>query len=81
MSSFDSSREPVPEPDERRVQERADALLPEEQVVGTDDAEAQARVILAESDARSEERTDDEVGAPDAVTEHRSSADTVEPLD
>ncbi len=49
--------------DEARVDSRAD-LLPEELVAGTDDADAQARAILEESD----ERTDH----PDE-TRHESS--------
>jgi len=46
------------EPGKRRVHTRAE-LLPEEQAVGSDDPEAQARAILAESDERTEhpERT------------------------
>ena len=45
-------------PAEERVRARAE-LLPEEQAVGSDDPEAQARAILAESDDRTEhpERT------------------------
>jgi hypothetical protein len=39
------------EPDENRV-ERRSQLLPEEQVAGSEDAEAQARAILEESDER-----------------------------
>jgi len=49
--------------DEARINSRAD-LLPEELAAGTDDPEAQARVILEESD----ERTDH----PDE-TRHESS--------
>jgi hypothetical protein len=46
------------EPGQQRVHTRAE-LLPEEQAVGSDDPEAQARAILAESDERTEhpERT------------------------
>lgn len=45
-------------PGEERVEHRAE-LLPEEQAVGSDDPEAQARAILEESDDRTEhpERT------------------------
>ena len=45
-------------PSEDRVRGRAE-LLPEEQAAGSDDAEQQARAILAESDDRTEhpERT------------------------
>jgi hypothetical protein len=37
--------------DDERVEERAE-LLPEEQVAGSDDPEAQAAAILADSDER-----------------------------
>jgi hypothetical protein len=40
-------------PDEERVERRAE-LLPEERAAGSDDAEAQARAILEESDDRTE---------------------------
>lgn len=53
-----------------RVEKRAEELLPEEKAVGSDDHEAQAAQILAESDAR--------LNTPRAV-EHRTSEDTVEP--
>ncbi|HET7398112.1 MAG TPA: hypothetical protein VFJ94_06285 [Intrasporangium sp.] len=45
-------------PDESRIEHRAE-LLPEELAAGTEDAEEQARVILEESDDRTEhpERT------------------------
>lgn len=42
------------EPDEDKVDSRAE-LLPEEQAVGSDDPEAQARAILAESQERTEQ--------------------------
>ena len=73
----DSSDAPaVPEaPDAKRVQSRADTLLPEEQVAGSDDPELQAEEILADSDARTDYRD-----VPEAPpTEHRTSEDTVEP--
>jgi hypothetical protein len=41
-------------PDEERVERRAE-LLPEEQAVGSDDPETQARTILEESDERTED--------------------------
>ena len=44
-------------PDDERIESRAE-LLPEEQAAGSDDPEAQAEQILAESD----ERTDDPEG-------------------
>jgi hypothetical protein len=53
-----------------RVERRADGLLPEEQAAGSDDPEAQAAEILAESDERAD--------APRSV-ERRTSEQTVEP--
>lgn len=41
------------QPDESAIAQRAE-LLPEEQVAGSDDAEAQAEAILEESDERTE---------------------------
>lgn len=64
------------EPDAKRVQSRAEALLPEEQTVGSDNPEAQAEEILAESDARSAG-----IDPPGRSAEHRTSEDTVEPVD
>ncbi len=60
--------EPVPDVDAERVADRAE-LLPEEQQAGSDDPEAQARAILAESDERSASRA----AAPDSRVEHRTS--------
>ncbi len=57
-----------------REESRAE-LLPEEQGPGSDNSEAQADQILAESDQRSDDRD----AAPDTVVEHRTSADTVAP--
>jgi hypothetical protein len=54
---------------DERVQSRADELLPEEQKVGSDDPEAQAAAILADS----EERQADRDAAPGTVLEHRTS--------
>lgn len=68
-SSMDS------DPDDERVASRASELLPEEQVVGSDDPEAQAEAILEDS----EERTADRTAAPDTVLEHRTSDDATEP--
>lgn len=65
------------EPDPKRVQGRAEALLPEEREAGSDDANAQAAEILADSDAR----TADRVTPPGKPVEHRQSEDTVEPPD
>jgi hypothetical protein len=66
---------PVPDPD--RVRSRAEALLPEEKAVGSDDPQAQAEEILAESD----ERTSDRVAPGGEPVEQRRSEDTVEPID
>jgi hypothetical protein len=57
-------------PDDGRVTERADELLPEEQAAGSDDPEAQAAAILEESDERqrdpqpAERRTSEDVTDP-----------------
>ena len=40
-----------------RVETRAEYLLPEERIVGSDDPHAQAEAVLAESDLREEDRT------------------------
>ena len=65
------------EPDDKRVQNRAETLLPEEQAAGSEDPTAQAAEILADSDARAEYRA-----VPDAKPiERRTSEDTVEPPD
>ena len=42
------------EPEQDRIETRAE-LLPEEQAAGSEDAEAQARAILEESDERTED--------------------------
>jgi len=65
------------EPDPKRVQRRADALLPEEREAGSDDPAAQAEVILAESDARTANRS----SPPGKPVESRRSEDTVDPTD
>ncbi|ROT29825.1 hypothetical protein [Micromonospora sp. HM5-17] len=78
-----------------RVEYRADHLLPEERSVGSDDPEAQAAAILAESDRReagaaalaeSDPRTDgvdrhiaEASAAPDSFLERRRSDQTVSP--
>jgi len=62
------------EPDQRRVQERARDLLPEERAAGSADPEAQAAAVLADSD----ERTDVPDAAPDTVLERRTSADAAD---
>jgi hypothetical protein len=58
-----------------RIEQRAASLLPEEQVVGSADPEAQAEAILAESD----EREADPGAAPDSFLERRRSDQTVHP--
>jgi hypothetical protein len=65
------------EPDPDRVQRRADTLLPEERDAGSEDPDAQAEAILAESDARADDRKQP-TGKP---IERRTSEDTVEPTD
>ncbi|MFJ6198643.1 hypothetical protein [Micromonospora sp. NPDC092111] len=62
--------------DQERVASRAH-LLPEEAAVGSDDPQAQAAAILAESDLREADRN----AAPDAVLEHRTSEQTVTPIE
>lgn len=62
--------------DQDRIESRAH-LLPEEAAVGSEDPEAQADAILAESDIREEDRN----AAPDTVLEHRTSDQTVTPVE
>jgi hypothetical protein len=62
-------------PDDEPVQRTVRELLPEEEVVGSDDPEAQAEAIIAES----EERQGDRNAAPSTVLEHRTSDETVSP--
>lgn len=64
----------APEPEEERVATRAGALTPEEREAGSDDPEAQARAILAESEERIAQQADD----PDDV-ERRTSDEATEP--
>lgn len=59
--------------DRERVESRAEHLLPEERAAGSDDPQAQADAILAESDLR----TADQNAAPDTVLERRTSDETV----
>jgi len=76
---------------EQRVVGRSN-LLPEEQAAGSDDPEAQAAAVLADSDARSEARGAQDVAAdsegagdngvdiaPDSFVEHRSSNEATPP--
>ncbi|MDG4805096.1 hypothetical protein [Micromonospora sp. WMMD980] len=62
--------------DQDRISSRAH-LLPEEAAAGSDDPQAQADAILAESDLREADRD----AAPDTVLEHRTSAETVNPVE
>ncbi len=62
--------------DQERIESRAH-LLPEEAAAGSDDAQAQADAILAESDIREA----DQNAAPDTVLEHRTSEQTVTPVE
>jgi hypothetical protein len=67
----------IDESDDKRVQGRAEALLPEEQEAESDNPVAQAGQILAESDSRL-----DEGKVPgEKPIERRQSEDTVEPVD
>ena len=59
-----------------RIEQRAE-LTAEEKAVGSDDPEEQAREILEESDERAEEGT----ATADSPVEHRTSDQTVEPID
>jgi hypothetical protein len=64
---------PDRDPDAERVHSRAE-LLPEERTAGSDDPEAQAAAVLADSD----ERTEVPGAAPDTVLEERTSEDAAE---
>ncbi|MGC4771088.1 hypothetical protein ACLQ25_19205 [Micromonospora sp. DT44] len=59
--------------DQERAESRAHHLLPEEVAAGSDDPQAQAEAILAESDLREADRN----AAPDTVLERRTSDQTV----
>ena len=63
------------DPDQDRVRHRADELLPEERAAGSDDPEAQAAAVLADSDEREYEPD----AARDTVLERRTSADATDP--
>lgn len=56
-------------PDDERVAQRADELLPEEEAAGSDDPDAQAEAILAESDERQAEREPAEQRTSEDVTD------------
>lgn len=60
--------------DDERVARRAE-LLPEEKAAGSDDPQAQAAAILADS----EERLASRDAAPGTQLEHRSSEETTDP--
>jgi hypothetical protein len=63
--------------DAERVAARAQHLLPEEAVAGSDDPEAQAEAVLADSDRRALD-----VAVPQSpAIEHRTSDETVPPAD
>lgn len=59
--------------DQERAESRAHHLLPEEVAAGSDDPQAQAEAILAESDLREA----DQNAAPDTVLERRTSDQSV----
>ncbi|MPY91809.1 MAG: hypothetical protein GEV08_01735 [Acidimicrobiia bacterium] len=71
-----SDETPTPPVDERLVARRAE-LLPEEKEGGSEDAEAQARAILEDSETRAADRD----AAPGSFVESRRSEETVEPQD
>jgi formate dehydrogenase subunit gamma len=58
--------------DEQRIRHRADDLLPEERAAGSDDPRAEAAAILADSDEREDHPS---------ASEHRTSAESTDPLD
>jgi hypothetical protein len=62
------------EPDQERVHTRARDLLPEERAAGSDDPEAQAAAVLADSDER--EHVPD--AAPDTILERRTSGESAD---
>lgn len=52
MSTADESTDTPTEPGDEQVTHRAEQLLPEEQVAGSDDPQAQAEALLEESEER-----------------------------
>ena len=60
-----------------RVEQRAAELLPEERSAGSEDPQAQAEAVLAESD----EREADVDAAPDSFLEHRTAEQAAPPAD
>jgi hypothetical protein len=71
-SDYPGGSDDVP-PSDQAVSARAEALLPEELAVGSDDPHAQAEVILEDS----ERRTDVPDAAPSTHLERRRSQDTI----
>ena len=63
-------------PDDERVASRSE-LLPEEKKAGSEDPEAQAEVILEDSEARTVDRD----ASPSTHLEHRKSEDATPPRD
>jgi hypothetical protein len=76
LGALTVSERPPHLPEAQRVHARADALQPEEQRAGTENAEAQAEAILTESDARIVAPTE-LTGSTDGL-ERRRSEDTVD---
>jgi len=68
--------EDLPPVDDDRVQRRAE-LNAEEREAGSEDPVTQARVILAESEVR----VADPAAVPEELVEHRTSDETVAPLE
>lgn len=62
------------DPESDRVRRRSERLLPEERAAGSDDAEAQAASILADSDAREAYAEP----TPDLRIDHRRSEETAD---
>jgi len=63
--------------DQERAESRAEHLLPEEVAAGSDDPQAQADAILADSDLREA----DQNAAPDTVLERRTSEEAAAPIE
>jgi hypothetical protein len=72
MKPTPSGPEPSTPPPADAVEERAEELTAEEKAAGVDDPEALAEAVLAESEARTFDRSG-------TAREHRASEDTVEP--
>ncbi len=68
---------PERDPDQARVESRAESLAAEEAVAETDDVDAQAEAILADSDGR--QADPDTLEHTSGLNERRTSNDTVEP--